>query len=137
MQSDDKSFFIRQFEQRSSTLGGQIVDTAGNLHTIAGQLRKDQLAGGAADLAESGADFIERMGRYLQQSDYDRIMSDVAAFSSQNPWTVAAAGVVLGLVASRTIKATAARRRNLSSGISSPASDRFGNGETSGATSAA
>jgi hypothetical protein len=108
-----KEFFIQQVEQRSTKLGQQVLDTADSLHRIAGQLRQDELASGAADLADSGAEMIERCGRYLEDSDFDQLVSDAEEFSRERPLTMAAAGLVVGLVASRMIKGSAAGRHML------------------------
>jgi hypothetical protein len=46
----------------------------------------------------------------MKESDADRILGDVEDFARSNPWAVAAAGLALGFVASRVLKASSTRR---------------------------
>ncbi|GEM_PF-2645850 len=108
-----KEFLTRQVEQRSADLGRQVLGAADSLHRIAQQLRQDELAHRAADLADGGAAMIERFGRYLQESDFDQLVSDAEEFGRERPLAVAAAGLVAGFVASRMLKASAAQRHTL------------------------
>ena len=57
---------------------------------------------------------VDRVGSYLEQSDFRTLMSDAEEFSRQRPWAVASIGLVGGLMASRLLKSTAARRHALS-----------------------
>ena len=50
------------------------------------------------------------VSRYLTDSDADRILGDVEDFGRRQPWAVIGGGVVLGLLASRFLKASSTRR---------------------------
>ncbi len=102
----------QQVETRSQGLGQNVRITAKTLHTVAGELRQDAETHGAADMADRGADFIERIGIYLEQSDFDALISDAEEFSRKRPWAVATIGAAAGLVASRLLKSTATRRQS-------------------------
>jgi deoxyribodipyrimidine photo-lyase len=105
-----KELVVRQIEKRSAELGRQVLATADTLHRFADQLRQDELAAGTATVAESAAEFIERVGHYLQESDFETLVSDAEQFSRERPVAVGAGGLILGLLASRSIKIAAARR---------------------------
>jgi ElaB/YqjD/DUF883 family membrane-anchored ribosome-binding protein len=105
-----KELVVRQIEKRSAELGRQVLATAETLHRFADQLRQDELAAGTATVAESAAEFIERVGHYLQESDFETLVSDAEQFSRERPVAVGAGGLILGLLASRSIKIAAARR---------------------------
>ncbi len=98
-----------QFDQRSTDAGQQISSQAGDIRTVAGQLR-EQGKDKPAKLAEQAADRVERVGSYLTESDADRILRDVEDFARQRPWAVIAGGIALGLTASRFLKASSVER---------------------------
>ena len=111
MQSVDFSGYItKQIEARSSESGRRIRTTAQTVRTVADQLRNDPNTAMAADLAERGADVIDRVGTYVEQTPLDRMLADAERFSRRQPWIVATAGLVAGIMASRLLKSTAARR---------------------------
>ena len=110
---DISAFLVKQVETRATEFGRRVSTTAGTLHTIAEQLRNDASKHAAADLADRGADIIERIGAYFENSDFDALMSDAEDFSRERPWAVASIGIAAGLVASRILKSTAARRHAL------------------------
>jgi hypothetical protein len=98
-----------QVDQRSTDAGQKVGGFASDVRTVGQQLReqgKDQ----PAKLADQAADRAERVGRYLEHSDADRILSDVEDFGRRQPWAVIAGGMALGLVASRFLKASSTRR---------------------------
>jgi hypothetical protein len=98
-----------QVDQRSTEAGQKVGGFASDVRSVGDQLReqgKDQ----PAKLAEQAAERTERLGRYLTESDADRILGDVEDFGRRQPWAVIAGGVALGLVASRFLKASSSRR---------------------------
>jgi hypothetical protein len=98
-----------QVDQRSTDAGHRVGGVASDVRAVSESLReqgKDQ----PARLADQAADRAERLGSYLKQSDADRILSDVEDFGRRQPWAVIAGGVVLGLVASRFLKASSIDR---------------------------
>jgi hypothetical protein len=98
-----------QVDQRSTQLGERVTSNVEDLRTVGEQLRqqgKERPAQIAEQLAQRG----ETAGSYLKESDADRILRDVEDFGRQRPWAVAAAGLALGFVASRLLKASSQRR---------------------------
>ncbi len=72
-----------QVDQRSTQAGEQVRSTAGDLRTVAEQLR-EQGKEGPAKLAEQAAERTDRLGGYLHESDADRILGDLEEFARTN-----------------------------------------------------
>jgi hypothetical protein len=98
-----------QVDQRSTQAGQQVSSQAGELRSLGVQLRR-QGKEGPAKLADQVADRTEQVGRWLTRSDADAILDDVEDFARRNPWALAAGGMVLGLAASRLLKASSTQR---------------------------
>ena len=98
-----------QVDQRSTDAGQKVGGFASDVRSVGDQLReqgKDQ----PAKLADQAADRAEQVSRYLTNSDGDRILGDIEDFGRKQPWAVIGGGVVLGLLASRFLKASSTRR---------------------------
>jgi hypothetical protein len=98
-----------QVDQRSTDAGQRVGGFAADVRSVSETLReqgKDQ----PAKLADQAADRAERLSRYLEESDADRILGDIEDFGRRRPWAVIAGGVALGLVASRLLKASSSDR---------------------------
>ena len=98
-----------QVDQRSTDAGQKVGGFASDVRSVGDQLRqqgKDQ----PAKLADQAADRAERLSSYLTNSNGDRILRDIEDFGRRQPWAVIGGGVVLGLVASRFLKASSTRR---------------------------
>jgi uncharacterized protein YjbJ (UPF0337 family) len=104
-----KSQIRTQVDQRSTQAGEQVSTQAQDLRTVAEKLREEG-KDGPAKVADQVAGRVESVGNYLTQADADRILHDVEDFGRQRPWAVIAAGVGLGLAASRFLKASSADR---------------------------
>ena len=104
-----------QVDQRSTQAGEQVRSTAGDVRTVADELRK-QGKDAPARYAEQAADRAERLGGYLHDADGDRILRDVEDYARKNPWAVVAGGVALGFMASRLLKASSGERYRQSTG---------------------
>ena len=63
-----------------------------------------------AEIADKAAARVADLGDYLKRSDGDAILRDVERFGRERPWAVMAGGVVLGIAASRFLKASSSRR---------------------------
>ena len=63
-----------------------------------------------ARLTEAAADRAERLSGYLRDSDGDRFLRDIEGFARRRPMVAATAGFLVGLAASRFVKASAERR---------------------------
>ena len=98
-----------QVDQRSTDAGQKVGGFASDVRSVSDQLReqgKDQ----PAKIADQAADRAEQVSRYLTNSDGDRILGDIEDFGRKQPWAVIGGGVVLGLLASRFLKASSTRR---------------------------
>jgi hypothetical protein len=98
-----------QVDQRSTQAGERIAGTAGDVRSIADQLR-NQGKDAPATLAEQLASQADRVGDYLKGASGDRLLRDVEDFARRQPWLVAAGGLALGFAASRFLKASSSRR---------------------------
>jgi len=99
----------QEVDRRSTRAGEQVSSNASDARSVADELRK-QGKDGPARYVEQAADRAERLGGYLQESDGDRILRDVEDFARRNPWAVAAGGLLVGVAASRMLKASSGDR---------------------------
>jgi len=106
---EPKERLKEQVDQRSTQAGQQVSTVADDVRTVAGELR-NQGKDTPARYAEQAAERVQSVGQWLERSDGDRILRDVENFARKNPWAVAAGGVVLGLTASRFLKASSTER---------------------------
>src|SRR5918997_5680270 len=98
-----------QVDQRSTQIGGQVKSNAGDVRSVADELRR-QGKETPAKYVEQAADRAERLGGYLENSDGDRILSDIEDFARRNPWAIAAGSLALGFAAARMLKASSSER---------------------------
>jgi L-lactate utilization protein LutB len=99
----------RQVDQRSTQVGERVAGQASDIRSVADELRqkgKEQ----PAKMAEQAAERADRLGSYLTDNGADRILADVEDQARRKPWAVVAGGVVLGLAASRLLKASSRER---------------------------
>jgi hypothetical protein len=115
-----------QVDQRSTEAGQQITTVAGDVRSVASELRT-QGKDTPARYAEQAAEKVQSAGQWLENADGDQILRDVEGFARRNPWAVAAGGLVLGLAASRFLKASSSERYR-----ASQANGSRDNGQTSG-----
>ena len=98
-----------EVDTRSTQAGEQAETVARDVRSVGEHLRaegKDK----PAELADKAAARVAELGDYLKRSDGDAILRDVERFGRQRPWAVMAGGVVLGIAASRFLKASSSRR---------------------------
>src|SRR6478672_5052942 len=98
-----------EVDRRSTEAGEQATSVADAMRTASEQLReqgKDQ----AAKPMEQAAQRVESAGRWLRDSDGDRILHDVEDFGRRNPLAVAAGGLAIGFALSRLLKASSSDR---------------------------
>jgi len=98
-----------QLDQRSTQAGERLQSTASDVRSVGEELRK-QGKPEPAKLADQAAQRVERVGGYLKESDGDRILRDVEDFGRRQPLLMLAGGLVLGLAASRFLKASSSNR---------------------------
>ena len=112
-----------QVDQRSTQFGERIAGSAGDVRSIADELR-NQGKETPANLAEQVANQADRVGDYLKGASGDRILRDVEDFARRQPMLVAAAGLALGFAASRFLKASSGRRYESAHGDGDYGTDR-------------
>jgi hypothetical protein len=98
-----------QVDQRTTQAGERVSSTAGDVRSVADELRK-QGKDGPARMADQVAERAERFGGYLKDSDPDRMLRDVEDFGRRRPWAVVAGGLAVGVVTSRFLKASSRDR---------------------------
>jgi hypothetical protein len=99
----------QQVDSRSTQAGEQMTKTGSALRQTAQQLRGDQQEQ-PARILEGAAERTDRLGRYLTETDGDRMLRDVERMARQRPWLVAGGGALLGFLAARFTKASSSRR---------------------------
>jgi hypothetical protein len=99
----------KQIDTRSTEAGEQMTSAASALRQTAQQLRGDRQEP-QARMVEELAARTERFGRYLTETDGDRLLRDVERIARRRPWLVAGGGAVLGFLAARFTKASSSRR---------------------------
>jgi hypothetical protein len=114
-----------QADQRSTQAGQQLSSAADDVRSVASELRT-QGKETPARYAEQAADKAQQVGQRLQDASGDELLRDVEDFARRNPWAVAAGGLVLGLAASRMLKASSGERyrASISNGSGSGAQSR-------------
>jgi glucan phosphorylase len=98
-----------EVDNRSTQLGQQISQQAGDLRSLSEQLRS-QGKEGPAKVADQIAERADRAGRWMTDSDGERILHEIEDFGRRNPWAVMAGGLALGVLASRFLKASSQHR---------------------------
>ena len=99
----------QRVDSRSTQAGEQMTKTGSALRQPAQQLRGEQQEQ-PARILEGVAERTDRLGRYLTETDGDRMLRDVERMARQRPWLVAGGGMVLGFLAARFTKASSSRR---------------------------
>ena len=115
-----------QLDQRTTQAGGQARQMAQALRRTGEQMREQGQGQQVAGVTEGAADRIERLGGYLEQTNGDELLRDVEDFARRRPWLVAGMGLMVGLAASRFLKASSERRYDSPQGR--PYSSRYGYG---------
>jgi ElaB/YqjD/DUF883 family membrane-anchored ribosome-binding protein len=98
-----------QVDQRSTQAGQQLSSAADDVRSVAGELRT-QGKETPARYADQAAEKAQQIGQRLQDASGDELLHEVEDFARRNPWAVAAGGLVLGLAASRMLKASSSER---------------------------
>jgi hypothetical protein len=98
-----------QVDQRSTQAGEKVGGYASDVRSVSEQLR-EQGKEQPAKIAEQAAERADRLGSYLKDNDADRILGDIEDFGRRQPWAVIAGGLMVGLAASRFLKASSSRR---------------------------
>ena len=104
-----KSRVRDQVDQRSNEAAERVQTTAKDIRGVGDELRK-QGKEQPAKIAEQVAERAERVGGYLERSDGETILHDVEDFGRRQPWAVMLGGLVVGVAASRLLKASSESR---------------------------
>jgi hypothetical protein len=98
-----------QVDLRTTQAGERALGAAGDVRSVSEELRR-QGKDAPAKVADQAAQRIEAAGAYLRDADSERLLGDVERFGRERPWAIAAAGVAIGIVAARALKASSAKR---------------------------
>ncbi len=101
---------VRDEVNTRSTQAGQQAETVANDVRSVGEHLRAEGKDKPAEMADKAAARVADLGDYLKRSDGDAILRDVERFGRDKPWAVMAGGVVLGIAASRFLKASSSRR---------------------------
>ena len=105
--------------RRTTQAGERAAGTADDIRSVGDELRK-QGKDGPARVADRAAEQVARAGSYLRDADADSLLSDIEEFGRRKPWAIAAAGLAIGIVAARTLKASSSRRYSVVAGGRGP-----------------
>jgi hypothetical protein len=113
-----------QLDERTTQVGQQAVSLAGALRRSGSEMQDTN--GGAAGIERitSGiADRLESIGTYLERANGDEMLRDAERFARERPWVVAGSAALVGLAASRLLKASSESRydRTMSTSSRQPA----------------
>ena len=103
-------------DERTTQAGGQARQMAQVLRRSGEQLREQGEGQQVAGVTEGAADRIERLGGYLERTSGDEFLRDAEDLARRRPWMVAGLGLMVGLAASRFLKASSERRYDSSQG---------------------
>jgi ElaB/YqjD/DUF883 family membrane-anchored ribosome-binding protein len=98
----------RTVDERSTDLGRRAGSMAQAMRKTSEELR-GQGKESEASLNDRALDVVERVGRYLEEADARRMMSEAQDFGRRRPWVMALAGAGIGLVGARLLKSSASR----------------------------
>ena len=98
-----------QLDTRTTDLGGQVQSLGQALRRSAEQLDEEGKSG-PAGVARQVANHVDRLGGYLKDSSSNRFLDDVETFARNRPWAAGGIGALIGLAASRFLKASSSNR---------------------------
>jgi len=107
--SKGRSRVSEQLDQRTTDAGSQARSIAQALRSSTDRLQEDGNTQ-AVNVANRAADQIERVGSYLEQRSGDDMLRDVENFARRRPWMIAGASLLVGIAASRFLKASSEKR---------------------------
>jgi ElaB/YqjD/DUF883 family membrane-anchored ribosome-binding protein len=110
LKEQGRSKLSETLDERTTQAGGQARQMAQALRRSGEQLREQGEAQQVAGMTEGAAERIERVGGYLEQTSGDEFLRDAEDFARRRPWMVAGLGLMVGLAASRFLKASSERR---------------------------
>jgi hypothetical protein len=103
------SMLTRQLDERTTIVGERASSFVEAARRVSEELRR-QGDEGTAQVTEQAAERTERFAQYLRDADGEAFLKDVESFARRRPLLAAAGGFMIGLAASRFIKASAERQ---------------------------
>lgn len=100
----------KQLDDRTTQAGQQARSLAEALRRSSLELAAGDDTGGVSRIASGAADRIERLGGYLEGASGDDMLRDAERVARRRPWLVAGAAALVGLAASRVLKASSEGR---------------------------
>lgn len=94
-----------EIDSRSTQAGEHVSSTAAAIRRVGDELRSEGKER-PAQLADQAAQRSDRLGRYLQDADAERILRDVENFGRRRPWLIAVGGAAVGFLVARFVKAS-------------------------------
>jgi ElaB/YqjD/DUF883 family membrane-anchored ribosome-binding protein len=116
LKEQGRSKLSETLDERTTQAGGQARQMAQALRRSGEQLREQGEAQQVAGVTEGAAERVERLGGYLERTSGDEFLRDAEDFARQRPWMVAGLGLMVGLAASRFLKASSERRYDSTTG---------------------
>ena len=116
LKEQGRSKLSETLDERTTEAGGQARQMAQVLRRSGEQLREQGEGQQVAGVTEGAAERIERLGGYLERSSGDELLRDAEEFARRRPWMVAGLGLMVGLAASRFLKASSERRYDSAQG---------------------
>ena len=104
-----KGMIVGQIDQRAGDIGATIATHAQNIRSVSATLR-EQGQDSTARLADTAADRLEQFGSYLSTTDGERLIADLENIARKQPLLTMGAGLALGILAARLLKASASER---------------------------
>jgi ElaB/YqjD/DUF883 family membrane-anchored ribosome-binding protein len=124
LKQQGRSKLAETLDQRTTQAGEQARQMAQAFRRSGEQLREQGEGQHVAGVTTGAAERIDRFGGYLERTSGDELLRDAEELARRRPWMVAGFGLVVGLAASRFLKASSERR--YSSGAPRPYSSRYG-----------
>lgn len=100
---------MEQLDERSTQVGEQVGTATRTLRSVANQSRMEGNHQ-QARMAEAAAERGERLSNYLVEADGQRMLREAEDFARREPWVVVAAGLAVGFVLARSLKASSSTR---------------------------
>jgi ElaB/YqjD/DUF883 family membrane-anchored ribosome-binding protein len=114
-----------EVDRRSTELGDQSTSLAAALRKAGDELEGEDKPG-TAQATRQIADQVDRVGGYLKRANAENMLDDAERIARQRPWVAAGAGVIVGFLASRFLKASSSDRYRRQQETNQP---RSGNGQ--------
>lgn len=98
-----------QVDTRAAALASELGQIGTAMRRSGHSLRAEGNESSAKTL-DSVTERVEALGSYLERTDGDQLLRDVERFGRRQPWALVGAGMTLGFVASRFLKASSRSR---------------------------